>query len=117
MIHHVSSLISSVSVSAWTEFAPSLDDIRALTTKYSTFITTSIKTHYEDLKETTLNSGLDNITVNATKEDIDAVISSVLDKLSEECKDGGCSYTARLKTHVEQTFRKKININILFFNN
>ena len=45
-----------------------------------------------------------NLSYNATKEDADGVITSVLEKISEECKADGCGFTAPLATKVKDTF-------------
>ena len=72
--------------------------------------------HYSTLQQTELTSALDNATAacanvtlrncNVTREDMDGVITAVLDKVSEECKDGGCLFTEPLKTMVTESFGK-----------
>ena len=72
--------------------------------------------HYSTIQQTELTSALDNATAacanvtlrdcNVTREDMDGVITAVLDKLSEECKEGGCLFTEPLKTMVTESFGK-----------
>ena len=42
--------------------------------------------------------------LNATKEDADAMVTAVLEKINEECKADGCAFSDSLKTKVEETF-------------
>ena len=75
-----------------------------------------VVTHYSTIQQTELTSALDNATAacanvtlrncNVTREDMDGVITAVLDKLSEECKEGGCLFTEPLKTMVTESFGK-----------
>ena len=70
--------------------------------------------HYITLKQTELDSALNNVTVNVTKEDMDEILTTVLTKISEECKDGGCIFTEPLQTMATESFgRDKININMI----
>ena len=54
-----------------------------------------------------------NLSYNATKEDVDGVITGVLEKISEECKTDGCGFTAPLTTKVKETFGEFRKISLL----
>ena len=60
--------------------------------------------HYITLKQTELDSALNNVTVNVTKEDMDEILTTVLTKISVECKDGGCIFTEPLQTMATESF-------------
>ena len=66
--------------------------------------TFQVLNHYITLKQTELNSALTNVTVNVTKEDMDEILTTVLTKISAECKDGGCIFTEPLQTMATESF-------------
>ena len=63
-----------------------------------------VTSHYLTLRDTSLDSSLGNLTGNVTKDDMDAIVTTVLGKINEECKAGGCVFTEPLKTFVEEKF-------------
>ena len=68
----------------------------------STNYTNQVTSHYLSLRDTNLDSSLGNLTGNITKADMDTIVTTVLGKINEECKTGGCGFTEPLKTFVEE---------------
>ena len=61
--------------------------------------------HHTGIRDTAIEEQtLEIMALNATKDDADAMVTAVLEKINEECKADGCAFSDSLKTKVEETF-------------